>query len=95
MSNQEEPVMKKRYTEEQIIRILREAESGKTITSVCRQYGIAEATFYRWRQKYQGMAESELRRLKALEEENSRLKKIVAQQALDIDSLKELLGKEL
>jgi putative transposase len=47
--------MKKRYTEEQIIRILREAEIGKTITSVCRQYSIAEATFYRWRQKYQGM----------------------------------------
>lgn len=87
--------MKKRYTEEQIIRILREAETGTTITSVCRQYGIAEATFYRWRQQYQGMAESELRRLKELEQENSRLKKIVAQQALDIDSLKELLGKEL
>lgn len=87
--------MKKRYTEGQIIRILREAETGKTVASVCRQYGIAEATLYRWRQKYQGMAESELRRLKELEQENSRLKKIVAQQALDIDTLRELLGKEL
>lgn len=87
--------MKKRYTEEQIIRILREVRTGASVASLCRQYGIAEATFYRWRQKYQGMTESELRRLKELEQENARLKKIVAQQALDIDSLKELLGKGL
>ena len=84
----------KRYREEQIIRILGEVESGKTVAEVCRKYNVAAATVYRWRQKYRGMNQPELKRLKELEQENGRLKKIVAQQALDIDSLKELLGKE-
>ena len=84
----------KRYTEEQIIKILKEIESGKTVAEVCRKYNVAEATVYRWRNKYRGMDKSQLRRLKELEQENSRLKKIVAQQALDIDALKDLLGKE-
>lgn len=87
--------MKKRYTEEQIIRILKEVESGTTVASVCRKYGVSEATVYRWRQKYSGMEQSQLRRLKELEQENARLKKIVAEQALDIDTLKDLLGKDL
>jgi putative transposase len=85
----------KRYTEQQIIRILQEIDGGQTVAETCRQYGVSEATVYRWKRQYRGMDESELRRLKELESENSRLKKIVAQQALDIDALKDLLGKEL
>jgi putative transposase len=83
-----------RYTEEQIIRILREVEAGKLITSVCRQYNVSEATVHRWRNKYRGMNQSQLRRLKELEAENRRLQKVVAQQAMDNDALKDLLGKE-
>jgi putative transposase len=91
----EDPFMKrKRYTEEQIIRILREIESGQTVAETCRKYGASESAVYRWRQKYRGMDRSGLRRLKELEQENARLKKIVAQQALDIDALKDVLGKE-
>ena len=84
----------KRYTEEQILRILGEIESGKTVAETCRKYNVSESAVYRWRQKYRGMDRSELRRLKELEQENAQLKKIVAQQALDIDTLKEALGKE-
>jgi putative transposase len=83
-----------RYKEEQIIRILKEVENGTTVAEVCRQYGVSEQTVYRWRSKYAGMATSELQRLRELEAENSRLKKIVAQQALDIDALKELAAKK-
>ena len=84
----------KRYTEEQILRIIREIESGKSVAETCRKYNVSESAVYRWRQKYRGMDRSELRRLKELEQENAQLKKIVAQQALDIDTLKEALGKE-
>lgn len=87
------PSKGKRYTEEQIIRILKEVETGTPVAEVCRKYNVAEATVYRRRDKYGGMDESQLRRLKALEAENTRLKRIVAQQALDIDALKDLLGK--
>lgn len=85
----------KRYKEEQIIKILEEIDAGQTVTEVCRKYNVSEGTVYQWRNKYRGMDKTQLRRLKGLEQENSRLKKIVAQQALDIDALKELLGKEL
>ena len=85
----------KRYSEQQIVRILQEIDGGRTVAEMCRQYGVSEATVYRWKRQYRGIDESELRRLKELEAENSRLKKIVAQQALDIDALKDLLGKEL
>jgi putative transposase len=83
-----------RYKEEQIIRILKEVESGISVTEVCRKYGVAEQTVYRWRNKYGGLDTSELQRLRELEAENSRLKRIVAQQALDIDVLKEVVSKK-
>ena len=83
-----------RYSEEQIIRILKEVESGITVAEVCRKHGVAEQTVYRWRNKYGGLETSELQRLRALEAENSRLKRIVAQQALDIDVLKEVVSKK-
>ena len=84
----------KRYSEEQIIRILREAEAGKTVAAVCREHGVSEYSFYRWRKKFGGMGVSEARRLRELEAENARLKRIVAQQALDNDAMKELLRKK-
>jgi len=84
---------KSRYSEEQIIAILKEAERGK-VMEVIRRHGIAQKTYYNWKAKYGGLEVSEARRLKALEEENRRLKKLVADQALDISLLKELLGKD-
>ena len=81
----------KRYTEEQIVRILGEIESGRTVAATAREYGVAEGTIYRWRKKFGGMDLSEVRRLKELEAENARLRRIVAQQAMDNDALKELL----
>jgi len=86
--------MKKRYTEEQIIRILDEARDGQFIKEVCRKHNLSEATFYRWRKKYGDLDISELKRLKALEAENARLKRIVANQAIDIDALKDVLAKK-
>lgn len=83
---------KSRYTEEQIIAILKEAEAGK-VMEVIRRHGIAQKTYYNWKAKYGGLELSEARRLRALEEENRRLKRLVADQALDISLLKELLGK--
>ena len=83
---------KSRYTEEQIIAILKEAEAGK-VMEVIRRHGIAQKTYYNWKAKYGGLELSEARRLRTLEEENRRLKKLVADQALDIYLLKELLGK--
>jgi len=85
---------KGRYTEEQIIKVLREQESGSKISELCRKNGISEQTFYRWRSKYGGMSVSEARRLKVLEEENHRLKQIVWEQALDIRALKAALEKK-
>jgi putative transposase len=74
-----------RFNEEQIISILREAEAGAKVTELCRRHGISEATFYIWRNKYGGLEVSEMRRLRQLEEENRRLKGIVADQALDLE----------
>ena len=86
---------KKRYTEEQIIRILREAERGdKTIGDICRDHGITEPTFYRWRKKFGGMDVSDARRLRELEKENARLKRIVGDLTLENDGIKELLEKK-
>ena len=83
---------KSRFTEEQIIGILQEVEKGAEARAVCRREGITEQTFYRWRQKYGGMQVSDARRLKQLEDENSRLKRIVADQALNLQVLKDVLG---
>ena len=84
----------KRFTEEQIIGVLNEAEQTGNIREVCRQHNISEQTFYRWRTKYGGMDVSDVQRLKQLEDENSRLKKLVADQALDIQLLKEINAKK-
>jgi putative transposase len=83
----------KRHTEEQIIRVLKESEAGAKTADLCRQHGISETTFYKWKDKFGGMTISEMRRLRGLEEENRRLKQIVADQALDIRALKEINSK--
>ena len=83
-----------RFTEEQIIAVLREAESGAAVKELCRRAGISAVTFYRWKSRFEGMDISEIRRLRLLEDENVRLKKIVAQQVLDIDALKAVVSKK-
>ncbi len=85
--------MKKRYSEEQIVQILREAETSPTKAEVCRKYGISEWTYQRWKKEYQGLEVSQLKRLKQLETENARLKRLVAEQALANEVLKEALEK--
>ena len=84
---------RKRYTEEQIIAVLNEAEAGAKTGELCRRHGMSEGAFYKWKAKYAGLTLNKLKRLRSLEEENRRLKQIVAQQALDNWSLKELLAK--
>ena len=84
-----------RYTNEQIACALRQAESGTPVGEVCRKMGISEQTFYRWKRKYAGMGVAELRRLKMLEEENRRLKQLVADLALDKVMLQDVLRKKL
>ena len=83
----------KRYKEEQIIRMLREADTT-SVGEVARKYGVSEWSFYRWRKKYGDMDIPDAKRLRALEKENARLKRIVAQQAIDIDALKEIASKK-
>jgi putative transposase len=83
----------KRFSPEQIIRILNEADTGTTNIDLCRRYGISEQTFYNWRTKYGGMTVSDVRKLKILEEENRKLKHLVADLSLDNHVLKEPLGK--
>ena len=85
---------RKRFTEEQIIRILREGEAADNIRDVCRQHNISEQTFYRWRNKYGGMEVSDVKRLKAIEKENAELKKIVAKLTLDNRMLKDVVSKK-
>ncbi len=82
-----------RFSEEQIIGILKEHQAGMSAADLCRRHGISDATFYKWRSKYGGMEVSEARKLKVLEEENRKLKKLLAEQMLDNSTLKEMLGK--
>ena len=82
-----------RFSEEQIIGILKEHQSGLGAKELCRKHGISDATFYKWRSKYGGMEVSDARRLKTLESENAKLKKLLAEQMMDVVTLKEMLGK--
>lgn len=85
---------KSRFSEEQIIGILKQAENGRAVSELVRENGITETTFYRWRRKFGGMEVSDARRLKELEEENRKLKRMVADQALDIVALKDVVTKK-
>ena len=82
-----------RFTEEQIIAILKEAQAGAGTADLCRKHGISDATFYKWRSRYGGMQASDAKRLRALEEENAKLKKLLAESMLDASTLRELLAK--
>ena len=83
-----------RFTEEQIIAVLKEAESGQAVKDQCRKHGISEQTFYRWKTKYGGMEVNDARRLRELEEENRKLKQIVAEKELDIRALRAVVEKK-
>lgn len=85
---------KSKFTEAQILKVLQTHEEGKKVSEICREFGISEPTFYNWKSKYGGMTLSELKRVKELEAENARLKRIVAEQQLSIDVLKEVNSKK-
>lgn len=82
-----------RFSDEQIIGILKEHQAGLSAVELCRKYGVSDATFYKWRSKYSGMEIAEAKRLKALEDENGRLKRLLADAMLDVSTLKEMLAK--
>ena len=84
---------KSQFSDEQIVGILKEHAAGEATGTLCRRHGISQQTLYRWKQKYDGLERNDVKRLKALEEENARLKRLVAEQALDNQALKELLRK--
>jgi putative transposase len=84
---------KSRFTEEQIIKVLKEHAAGLAAGELCRKYGISDATFYRWRSRYGGIEISDVRKVKTLEDQNRRLKKLLAESMLDASTLKEMLGK--
>ncbi len=84
---------KTRYSEEQIVGVLKEADAGIPVSEVCRKYGISDATYYNWKAKYGGMAASDVKRLKQLEDENRRLKQLVADLTLDNQALKSVISK--
>ncbi len=86
---------KSRYTETQIVKILKEVEGGRLIKEVCREYGISEATYYNWKSKYGGMEASDVKRLKELEDENRRLKSMFAELSLEHRILKDIIEKKL
>jgi putative transposase len=82
-----------KYGEEQIIGILKEHDAGMSTAEICRKYGVSNATFYKWRGRFGGMEVSDARKLKGLEEENRKLKKLLAESMLDVSTLREMLGK--
>jgi len=82
-----------KYSEEQVIGILKEHDAGLSTAKICRKYGVSGATFYKWRGRFGGMEVSDARKLKALEEENRKLKKLLAESMLDVSTLREMLGK--
>ena len=86
---------KTRYTETQIVRVLKEVEGGRQVKDICREYGISDGTFYNWRAKYGGMESSDVRKLKDLEAENLRLKRMYANLSLEHDALKDVIAKKL
>jgi putative transposase len=86
--------MKNRFTEEQIIGVLKEAEAGMKVAEVCRKYGISDATYYNWKAKFGGLTVSEAQRLKALEAENGKLKRLLAEAMLDNAALKDVVGRK-
>ena len=85
---------RKRFTESQIVSILHQQEAGKSVKDISREHGISDATFYNWKAKYGGMQVSDVKRMKDLEEENARLRRIVANQTLEIDAIKTMLEKK-
>jgi len=86
---------KSRFSEQKIVRILKEVEAGRTVRDVCREYSIAESTYYSWKAKYGGMSLSDIQRLKALEEENRNLKQMYAELSLENTALKDVIAKKL
>ena len=86
--------MKRRFTDEQIVGILKEGEAGVPVKEICRKHNISDATFYTWRKKFGGMEASDVRRLKQLEDENTKLKKLLAESMLDNDALKAALNRK-
>ena len=84
---------KSRFTQEQIIGVLKEHHAGLSAGELCRKHGISDATFYKWRSKYGGMDVSDARKLKALEDENAKLKRLLAESVMDVSTLKEMLSK--
>lgn len=86
---------KSRFTETQIVGILKEADSGMPIKELCRKHGISDATYYKWKSKYGGLSASELKRIKELESENAKLKRMYADMALENSAMKDLIEKKL
>lgn len=86
---------KKRFTEHQIIKVLKQVEGGRTVSDVCREYGVSQATYYNWKAKYGGMEASDIKKLKDLEAENTRLKQMYANLSLEHEVLKDIVEKKL
>jgi putative transposase len=86
---------KSRFTETQIVAVLKEADAGRSVKDICRQHGISDATYYKWKSKYGGMEASDLKRVKELEAENARLKRLFADMALENAAMKDLIAKKL